>query len=376
MTSALNKALEEISNKAANAGKRHALVGLDGFVDKIIRVIDKRTGLGDEFIPIETIDEFGRRVTAAAGNSANFELYQSLEKLGGNGPIMAHALHAQKLQVRYIGALGKPIHPVFEEFAKATNAVSLSEPGITQALEFDDGKLMLGMMEGLDHVTYAAMVSEMGEGALFDVFNRANLIALVNWTMIPRMTELFEDLLNKLLPNLGPNEQGRSFFFDLADPAKRSTSDIKEVLQTMRRFRSHGHVILGLNFAESRQVSEALGLGSPENTEDSLKATANRIRSQLDIGTVVIHPREGAACANRDGSWYVQGPFCKRPKITTGAGDHFNAGFASAMALGMSPVAALVVGVSTSGQYVRTGKSPSLQQTANFIERWQKGQLD
>lgn len=376
MTSILSKALEEISNKAANAGKRHALVGLDGFVDRIIRVIDKRTGLGDEFVAIETIDEFGRRISAAAGNSANFELYQTLEKLGGNGPIMANALHAQKLQVRYVGALGKPVQPVFEEFAKATQAISLSEPGITQALEFDDGKLMLGTMEGLDHITYDAMIREMGEGALFDLFNRANLIALVNWTMIPRMTDLFEDLLGKLLPNLGPNEQGRSFFFDLADPAKRSMSDLKEVLQTIRRFRSFGHVILGLNFAESRQVSEALGLDAVENNEDSLKAASNRIRSKLDIGTVVIHPREGAACANRDGSWYVQGPFCKRPLITTGAGDHFNAGFAAALTLGMSPQAALVVGVSTSGQYVRTGKSPSLQNTANFIERWQNGKLD
>ena len=39
------------------------------------------------------------------------------------------------LGVRYVGALGKPsIHPVFEEFAQKTDAISLTEPGITTAL--------------------------------------------------------------------------------------------------------------------------------------------------------------------------------------------------------------------------------------------------
>ena len=45
------------------------------------------------------------------------------------------------LSVRYVGALGNPsIHPVFEDFAEKTNAISLTEPGITTALEFKDGK--------------------------------------------------------------------------------------------------------------------------------------------------------------------------------------------------------------------------------------------
>ena len=33
---------------------------------------------------------------------------------------------------------------VFEEFAEKTDAISLTEPGITTALEFKDGKIMLG----------------------------------------------------------------------------------------------------------------------------------------------------------------------------------------------------------------------------------------
>lgn len=375
MTTPLEKALNEISDKAGNASKRNALVGLDGFVDKIIQIIDKRFGLGDDYTPVPTIADFGQKIIDAAGKSANFEMYPMLEKLGGNGPIMANAILAQQLNVRYIGALGNPVHPVFQEFAAKTNAVSLAEPGITEALEFEDGKLMLGMMQGLENLSYDNMVAKMGEGAMFDAFNRANLIAMVNWTMIPRMTSIFEALLSKLLPNLGPNEDGRTFFFDLADPAKRSTSDIKTVLQTIRRFRSHGHVVLGLNLAEARQIARALDLGDIEETPDSLKSSASRIRSHLEIGTVVVHPRASAACATRDGSWHIDGPYCERPRISTGAGDHFNAGYATAVTLGMSPLAALVIGVATSGQYVRSARSPSLQQTTGFIENWINGNV-
>ena len=45
--------------------------------------------------------------------------------------------------VRYVGALGATdIHPLFKDFSKATQPVSLADPGVTHALEFEDGKIM------------------------------------------------------------------------------------------------------------------------------------------------------------------------------------------------------------------------------------------
>ena len=215
----------------------------------------------------------------------------------------------------------------------------------------------------------------MGEGAFLDTINRADLVALVNWTMIPNMTAVFEEMLTRILPNLGPKESGRYFYFDLTDPAKRSRGDLKEVLAVISRFRSHGFVTLGLNFAEAQQVCDVLDLGEAEQGAEGLKSAATRIRNALNLSCVVIHPREGAASATRDGAWYVDGPFCKNPKISTGAGDHFNAGYSAAEVIGLSPEACLAVAVATSGQYVRTGRSPSLRETARFIENWTSGNL-
>jgi len=365
-----SQTVEELSKKAGAATHRNAIIGLDGFVDKIVKAVARRHGHGRAFEAMATITEFGERITAAAGKSTNIELFPEMEKLGGNGPIMANAMDAAGIDVRYIGALGKPVHPVFTEFAQRTHAVSLCEPGITHAVEFDDGKVMLGSLSSLEQISYESIIAAMGEGAFFDALNRADLVAMVNWTMIPNMTEVFNDLLDKALPNLGPKESGRYFFFDLTDPNKRSAGDLRTALESISRFRSFGSATLGLNLAEAKQVHDVLGLGTCGESPDDLKQMAARIRSKLELACVVIHPRDGAACATRNDTWYVTGPFCEKPLISTGAGDHFNAGFATAQMLGLTPPACLTVAVATSGQYVRTAKSPSLSATTSFIANW------
>jgi sugar/nucleoside kinase (ribokinase family) len=97
---------------------------------------------------------------------------------------------------------------------------------------------------------------------------------------------------------------------------------------------------------------------------------AARIREKLKLDTVVIHPVADAACATPTGTAYAAGPYCKKPKITTGAGDHFNSGFVTARLIGLSPEAALTVAVATSGFYVRTAVSPTLDDLAEFIATW------
>ena len=362
------KTLEEINSKAFSLATRQAVVGLDGFVDKIVAPVEKRHGLGDQFDPVSTIAEMGAKISAAAGKSTNIELYPRFEKLGGNGPIMANAMLSLGMNVRYIGALGSPlINPVFEAFAGKTNAISLCEPGITTALEFKDGKVMLGNTLSLENIDYAKLIEKCGEGEFLELLSKSDLVSIVNWTMIPKMTGLLIELVEKVLPNLPPRDT-RTFFFDLADPAKRSSSDINEVLQVISRFQAHAEVTLGLNYNEGLQVCDVLGLESGGKDEDSLKLMATKIRRKLGISTLVLHPVESAACATKDGAWWTLGPYCENPKITTGAGDHFNAGFCTARLSGFSPLSSLALATCTSGHYVRTAQSPSVAQIIELLK--------
>jgi len=349
---------------------RQCFVGFDGFVDTIVSAVDTRAGQGENFTPFAGIADFGRRIVDAAGKSTNIELFPRLDKLGGNGPIMAGALAALGARVTCVGAFGQaPGHPVFAELGRRARLVSLCEPARTAAVEFADGKLMLGMMRSLDEITPAAIAAALGGKGYGDAVAAADLAVLANWTMIPNMTAIYADLTGRVLP-AGPRRPGRIFFFDLADPEKRSREDLNGALAAIAGFAPFGRVTLGLNLREGQQVCSALGLDAEAETADGLQAMAAKILKRLGLATVVIHPRESAACATGDGAWWVPGPFTANPLITTGAGDHFNAGFAAGQLLGLDPEGCLGFGVSTSGHYVRTGQSPSRADLEDFLVAW------
>ncbi len=349
------------------------VVGFDGFVDAIIAVVDKRHGPG-RYDPVRTIEQFGRKITAAAGMSSNYELVVKQEKLGGNGPIMANALACQGHRVTYLGALGHPrLHPVFEELARRAQCLSVTDPARTDALEFDDGKLMLGKMQSLDDIRWERFERIVGRDTLRQTFLDARLISMVNWTMTPHMNEIWQALVALLADDPRPAAQRPAVFLDLADPEKRTTADIQQALVLTGQFARCCPVIVGLNLKEANQVADVLGLPAVTDHADT-RAVVNltlRIRQRLSVPTVVVHPRQGAAGARLDADGQVQsawftGPFIERPRLSTGAGDNFNAGFCTAWLADLDLEAALCAGAAASGFYVRQARSASLEELAQF----------
>src|SRR3954471_17197373 len=299
------------------------LVGLDGFVDNIIAVVDKRHDL-ERYDRVRTIDVLGDKIKGAAGQSSNYELVVTQQKLGGNGPIMANALASLGMDVTYVGNLGYPeVHPVFKEFSERAHVISIAEPGYTDALEFEDGKLMLGKHESLKDINWDNLLSRVGKDKLKTLIQPARLIGMVNWTMLPHMTRIWAKLLDEVIPNLERHE--RKLFIDLAAPEKRTHQDILDALKMLTRFQDQVDVILGLNLKESLEVADILGPPGAKDAEGAIEDNARAIRAKLNLECVVIPPRRGAAAATETDSAKFEGPFVKEPKISTGAGDHFNA---------------------------------------------------
>ncbi len=341
------------------------IVGFDGFVDAIIHVVKKRLS-ATEFERYEHIADFGNKIVAAGGLSMNFEFVTQMVKLGGNGPIMANALLAHDLPLTYVGLLGHPnIHPVFEDFARRAQAISIAEPGYTDAVEFADGKLMLGKHQSLANATWQTLTSFLPVEKLIEMFGAARLVAMVNWTMLPHMSDILEKLLELVVPHLAGTE--RWAFFDLADPSKRTEDDIAAVLRQIIKFEESFRVVLGLNFNEGIQIGRVLGIREPGMEHEAVAAHAAAIRNQLGIHTVVIHPTAFAAAADDTGHQALSGPYTEKPKITTGAGDHFNAGFCLGRMLGAGLETSLQLGVATSGYYVRNAASPTTAQLKDFL---------
>jgi sugar/nucleoside kinase (ribokinase family) len=349
-----------------------AFLGLDGFVDEIVHVVDKREN-AESFQRIPTISDLAARIAAAAGKSTNIELVNHQIKLGGNGPIMANALASLGLRVTYLGALGYPaMHPVFKAFAEKVEAYTVAEAGHTDALEFEDGKLMLGKMVQLNELTWATIQSRFGRDEFLARFSTASLVGFVNWTMIPYMSDFWERLLEEICPAL--NGPRRKLFFDLADPQKRTHNDIIRALDLIRGFETYFDVILGMNEKEAAGVGEVLGATRRPSNSDELSALAVRIRESLQINTVVVHPVAYALAAGTQGVDKVAGPYVSNPLITTGAGDHFNAGFCLGKLLGLDNAMSLLTGVATSGYYVRSACSPSVAELAGMLRNWPSGE--
>jgi sugar/nucleoside kinase (ribokinase family) len=185
--------------------------------------------------------------------------------------------------------------------------------------------------------------------------------------MLPHMSDIWEKLLTQIVPNV--SKKPRKFFVDLADPEKRTHKDIHDALDILAKFQGPFDVILGLNLKEAGEILEVLGLPAAKDPEAEIESTAKTIRQTLNIYCCVVHPRSGAAAATAGASARFAGPFVKHPKISTGAGDHFNAGFALGQVLGFTLEESLCTGVGTSGYYVRSGISPSALQLAEFVDK-------
>src|SRR5205085_2832581 len=100
------RAAKALVDSTERVRKMSAFVGFDGFVDEIIHAVNTRQ-TATEFTRLETISDFGARITEAAGRSTNIEVVRQNKKLGGNGPIMANALATLGLRVIYVGAQPK-----------------------------------------------------------------------------------------------------------------------------------------------------------------------------------------------------------------------------------------------------------------------------
>jgi sugar/nucleoside kinase (ribokinase family) len=350
---------------ADRLAKMTAFVGLDGFVDEILHVVDKREN-AESYQRLPTIAKLSERIGAAAGRSGNLELVPQLVKLGGNGPIMANALASFSLKVTYVGTLGYPdLHPVFHEFAARAEVHGIASPGTTDALEFDDGKIMVGKHSSLKQVTWENIQSRYGRDKFTAKFCHSDLVAFVNWTMLPYMSQLWDAILREICPLI--NGPRRLIFFDLADPEKRTPEDIRGALDLIGKFGQHFDVILGLNEKEAMEIAEVCGIMAHSATPEALADTCAQIAAHLRLNTLVVHPTSYAIAVTGGKVSLAQGPFTPKPKVTTGAGDHFNSGFCLGKLLGLDNSLSLLTGVATSGYYVRTALSPSIADLAEFL---------
>ena len=315
-------------------------VGFDGYVDRIVRII-RQQAPGKEPDFYRGIGDFGDRVLQAAGLSSEFEMYRQEERAGGNAPIMANALAVLGADVTLAAAVE---HPVFDALSKKASVFSLGAPAECIAMEFEDGKLMLADSTSLNSLDYSTLISHVNEDQLKKLVKHASVIALVNYCGITQAYDLWEGFLRYIaMP-------GKMWYFDLADPSKYPPEHLIRCLCLLRAYRDYGEVVLGVNRNEAEYLIRALDILEP-----------SEIVRQGYVDTLLVHPREGVHVIDTSGEVFVKGRLVEHPKVSTGGGDHFNAGYCFGIMQGMNKTEAAALGTRVSGAFVTDGVSPDYQ---------------
>ena len=296
-----------------------AIIGFDGFIDEILEAVDVRFGTKSQFRKIQTIPQFAQRIHDASQTSTNIELYPLETKIGGNGPILANSLASLGVKIDLWGALGEEkFHPIFKNLHPNVTPYTLSAPGRTSAIEFKDGKLLLGITCDLDNIDLKKVKASLSIQKL-QHYAHFNLLCFTNWTMIIHMNDIIQYFAN----NLPPNKE-QIFFFDIADPSKRSVEDLRNLCFILRKISKKFYVILGLNFKEAQNIYRVFSQNTPPLDVSTL---GSEIYKKLNIDEIFIHEIQDFVAYNRTNHAHFHGEKIENPKTLTGAGDHFNAGY-------------------------------------------------
>ncbi|MFO0833063.1 MAG: PfkB family carbohydrate kinase [Phycisphaerales bacterium] len=369
-----------------------ALVGFDGFIDDICTAVSGRGSMeAGDFTEFTGIAGFAERLGACAGRSTNIELVVREERFGGNGPLLAGGLASLGAATTYVGCVADEeragsVHPVFAAFAsRCGRVVPLAAPSRTECLEFADGKVMFNKVfrvgreaASMQGVRWAGVLEACGGlEAVRAMVGGCSLVGIVNWSIMAGVEDIVEGLARDVLGHIPPTAPGvavpRRVLIDISDPAKRSAADIRRFMGLLGAVQRVCPVTLGLNLSEAEQVWGAVGAGTALGAGSDMRARcvalAREVRGGVGLEYVVVHPREGAAGAGAGGAVWVEGPFTPTPRLSTGAGDHFNAGLGWALMQGMTLEEALAFAVATSGAYVRDAESPSRERVLTLLSR-------
>jgi pfkB family carbohydrate kinase len=345
------------SNNSSN--QTNALIGFDGFIDKLFRIKKNENAY------FEKAFEFGEYILQKKDNNFSLEIEEITTKIGGNAVNLSNALATLGVKNDLLASLGYPtIDPIFQEIHPNCNLISYASPGYAYAYEFANSKIMLAENGGLNTINWQELKAVIGIEKLANLFEINSLFCLVNWAEIVGMTSILEGILNEILPKLAKNYEKISFF-DLSDCSNRNQEEIKKILSIITSFSGYTKVILSLNKNETETVYDALFSKEVEEFEEKGK----RIFEYLKIEKLVLHQAEMSVCfCKNDGVSRVKTLINKKPLISTGAGDHFNAGFCVGILNNFPNKKALQFANATAGLYISSGKSPNLKEVLQLID--------
>ncbi|WP_424005326.1 PfkB family carbohydrate kinase (plasmid) [Haloarcula salina] len=339
----------------------NVVFGFDGFVDNV-RQAGTNAGAADSD-RITTLREFGEEIvtSAAADSSLSISWERQGQRTGGHVSHLSRAYQTLGFDPTLVGMCGDPVRDIFEQEFEACTLYSLGDPGITDAIEFDDGKLMLMENGGAATLDWETIRSRVGIETLVDELDGAKLLGIGYWAVMPGMAGILDGLRETVFPKLtDPPERV------LLDPANIRELDpeiLESIVAATRRLADEVDVTVSANRYETKELAAVLGA----HTSDELVADARVAFDSLAVDRFVGHSVTESVVVSDDGTTSVRVAPVESPELTTSAGDHFNAGLSLGLVEGLPEAAAVALGNALAREFVRTGETPSYEDVVSAV---------
>ena len=370
----LNSLKNKISSLKTIITKKSCFLGLDGFIDSLYNVIQSRESL-KKWNRMDNMKEFGKLVMNVAGSSVGINLYLKRMTSGGFTSNICKALNMLGIKKIFIAcAWGYPnLIDIFNPLASKTSidVNSFANPGRTIGLEFNDGKIMLSDIDEILNINWNLILEKVGLDNLIEKFNLCDLIGMGYWATILQFDDILNHILMDILPSV-KNSRKKLLFLDLADVKRRSKNDLISFLKFISKIDEEIPLFLSLNDQEAKDIlltlNEINGLSTLKKNLNDLTDAGIYINKILNISYLIVHSPHFATITTKDNHFWITEGFTSKPRYTTSAGDHFNAGSVLGLACNLTPPEALVMGNALTAIFVRTGKSPNFNELSQFIQ--------
>ncbi len=356
----------------------HAVMGFDGFIDKVVRVCRGRAAEKSNDQPswYQTLGEFNAYLSGKDGLSFSVELETTEEKKGGNMPITANALGNLGVTVDCIGALGTTlaINPHFSSMSANCILHPIVEPGWCMAFEFSNSKLMVYDNKQINSLNWQTIKDSLGITAIRQIFEKSDLIGLFNWSEVKYSEDIWAGLSMDVFPFL-TDSKARNVFIDLSDCTGRKAEEIFGMATCMSEMARTMRVTLSMNENEIRHLHKVLARKPDERAMDSRRIECYTemlaaLTDEIPDVTMVLHLADSSLSIDSSGKKiFVKNHFVEEPRILIGGGDNYNAGFCMGLLGGEQVRECMALAGATSSYYVQHGQSPTPMALSAYLAR-------
>ncbi len=354
----------------------HAVMGFDGFIDKVVRVCRGRAADKDLPTWYQTLGEFTNYLSCKDGLSFSVELETTEEKKGGNMPITANALGNLGVTVDCIGALGTTtvINPHFQSMSANCILHPVVEPGWCMAFEFSNSKLMVYDNKQINSLNWQTIKDSVGLSGLRQMFDDSDLIGLFNWGEVKYSEDIWAGLSREVFPFLS-NSKPRNVFIDLSDCTGRKAQEIFSMADHMADMSRTMHVTLSMNENEIQHLHKVLTGKAGEKGRDrrgieSYTEMLADLAVEIPDASMVLHLADSSLSVDESGKTiWVKNHYVEEPRILIGGGDNYNAGFCFGLLGGEKVRECMALAGATSSYYVQNGQSPTQMALSAYLAR-------